>query len=165
MEIIEKKLIFSLEERVTDSCHASTVCVADNGDVLVAWFGGKHEKSDDVEIYLSRRDAVSGVWSKPAMVSEKDNIACWNPVLFKTYGKITLCYKKGATIPSWKTIVRYSYDDGHTWTEPAELVTGDNSGGRGPVKDKPLILSNGTIIAGASHVYGVHLSIFLMMTD
>ena len=151
MKITEKTLIFPIEKRVTNSCHASTVCAADNGDILAAWFGGEHEKADDVEIYLSRRDKSSGIWTEPRMISVKDNVACWNPVLFKIDGKIVLCYKKGSTIPEWKTLVRYSYDDGYTWTEPVELVDGDRSGGRGPVKNKPLILSDGTVIAGASH--------------
>ncbi len=151
MKITEKSLIFTLEDRVTPSCHASTVCVTDKGTVLVAWFGGRYEKADDVEIYLTRRENGSDKWSSPIMVSVKDDIACWNPVLFSDGEKITLCYKKGKEIPDWQTYVTYSYDDGITWSEPCELVHGDISGGRGPVKNKPLICKNGAIIAGASH--------------
>ena len=151
MELAEKSLIFPLDGRITKSCHASTICTAQNGDILAAWFGGEYEKANDVEIYLSRRSRTSGTWSTPVMVSQKDDIPCWNPVLFRQGGKITLCYKKGATIPTWKTLAIYSYDDGFTWTSPTELVHGDESGGRGPVKDKPLITSDGIILAGASH--------------
>ena len=151
MEIAEKSLIFPLDGRITKSCHASTICTAENGDILAAWFGGEYEKANDVEIYLSRRSKESGTWSSPVMISQKDDTACWNPVLFRHRGKIVLCYKKGAAIPTWKTLVTYSYDDGYTWTSPKELVPGDESGGRGPVKDKPLITSDGTILAGASH--------------
>ena len=36
-----------------------------------------------------------------------------------------------------------SRDGGRTWSEPAELICGDESGGRGPVKNKPIRGSNG----------------------
>jgi predicted neuraminidase len=42
-----------------------------------------------------------------------------------------------------------SEDRGETWSEPCELVRGDRQG-RGPVKDKPILLSNGDWLAGAS---------------
>eukprot|EP00899_Mesostigma_viride_P012180 jgi/Mesvir1/20963/Mv08032-RA.2 len=53
-------------------------------------------------------------------------------------------------IPEWRTYVTRSMDDGHTWQFPTELVPGDTMGGRGPVKNKPLRLSSGAWLAGAS---------------
>lgn len=43
-----------------------------------------------------------------------------------------------------------SADNGLTWSGPAELVPGDKSGGRGPVRNKPIRLASGRVIAGAS---------------
>ena len=43
-----------------------------------------------------------------------------------------------------------SKDDGISWSQPEELVAGDCSGGRGPVKNKPIMLIDGTIAAPAS---------------
>lgn len=43
-----------------------------------------------------------------------------------------------------------SSDGGESWTPPRELVAGDTSGGRGPVKNPVLVLSNGDWLAGAS---------------
>ena len=71
MKLAEKSLIFPLDGRITKSCHASTICTAQNGDILAAWFGGEYEKANDVEIYLSRRSRTSGTWSTPVMVSQK----------------------------------------------------------------------------------------------
>jgi predicted neuraminidase len=42
-----------------------------------------------------------------------------------------------------------SSDEGRTWNEPQPLVEGDEIG-RGPVKDKPILLHDGTWLAGAS---------------
>lgn len=153
MRIVEKSLIFPLENPPTQSCHASTVCMTDSGVLLAAWFGGTCEKNPDVEIYLSRKtaDDTNSAWETARMVTIASDTACWNPVLYHENGKTTLFFKKGKTIPEWKTYVKYSFDDGVTWTDETELVAGDTSGGRGPVKDKPVLLSDGTLIAGASH--------------
>lgn len=143
-----KEFIFPADE-ITRSCHASTVLPLDNGEVIVAWFGGKHEKDPDVEIFVSVR-SKEGVWSRPVVVSENDNTAHWNPVLHKREnGEIILYYKYGAEIPTWITKYIISRDNGRTWSKPEELVKGD-VGGRGPVKDKCLRLSDGTLLAPAS---------------
>jgi len=46
-----------------------------------------------------------------------------------------------------------SEDHGETWSEAEELVPGD-AGGRGPVRCKPIVLSDGTWLAGASTEMG-----------
>ncbi len=43
-----------------------------------------------------------------------------------------------------------STDNGATWSAAKELVPGDK-GGRGPVRNKPIILSDGTLLAPASN--------------
>jgi predicted neuraminidase len=43
-----------------------------------------------------------------------------------------------------------SMDKGETWSEAKELVAGDK-GGRGPVRNKPILLSDGTWLAPASN--------------
>ena len=135
---------------VTDACHASTVLPLADGSVIAAWFGGKREKDDSVEIYVSIR-SERGTWSPPNPVTEKDDVAHWNPVLYeRTDGKIVLFYKYGREIADWITKFCVSADGGLTWSEPRELVPGDTSGGRGPVKNKCLRTSEGLLIAPAS---------------
>jgi predicted neuraminidase len=147
----DKEFIVPFEERPTDSAHASTLLEMDDGSVLAAWFGGSWEKDPNVAIWMSLRD-IKGNWSKPWIISDVHGIAMWNPVLFRTAsGKIMLFYKVGAVIPEWKTFVKESLDEGMTWSDERELVPGDVSGGRGPVKDKPILLHDGkTIVAPAS---------------
>jgi predicted neuraminidase len=71
-------------------------------------------------------------------------------VLFKAPGgKIILFFKVGKTIDLWETWYMESEDHGETWSPAKEVVTGDK-GGRGPVKNKPIILSDGTWLAPAS---------------
>lgn len=144
-----KEYIFPADE-ITNSCHASTVLPLADGTVLAAWFGGKKEKDDDVEIFVSRRDK-NGVWSKPVSVSEGDDIAHWNPVLYQNEkGEILLFYKHGREIPDWVTKVVTLTPEGEKAGQPRELVPGDVSGGRGPVKNKCLKTSKGLLLAPAS---------------
>jgi len=119
-----------------------------NGGLAAAWFAGLHEKAPDVAIWLATRKGDK--WSDPIAVADHIGIPCWNPVLFYANGKLTLYYKVGHEIPEWQTMYKESTDGGLTWTTQKELVPGDKSGGRGPVKSKCLHLKNGTILAPAS---------------
>lgn len=136
------------DERPFAQCHASTVVQAANGDLLCAWFGGTKEKDPDVAIWYSRFS--DGAWTPPARAAKVNETAHWNPVLFRdATGTVYLFFKVGPEIPFWQTYWMHTTDAGLTWSEPVELVPGDK-GGRGPVKNKPIILSDGAWLAPAS---------------
>lgn len=137
----------------TAFCHASTVLALPDGSLLCCWFGGTHEGESDVGIYLSRRTDAG--WSKPKLLVN-GVAANWNPVLFASAdGRLLLFYKQGQQIADWQTWLLQSKDNGETWSGPQELVPGDVSGGRGPVRNKPLRLASGRILAGASTEHGI----------
>jgi len=136
-----------------EQAHASTLVSLDNDEFLVAWFGGTEEKHNDVGIWLTKGNGDS--WSFPKEVAKIREEPHWNPVLFrKNDGEIVLFFKVGAEIAIWETWYITSTDNGESWSEPEELVAGDR-GGRGPVRNKPIVLSNGYWIAGSSDESGV----------
>ena len=136
MKLIRKEWIFD-ENAPTPECHASTVLKLEDGRLLTAWFGGEREGKNDVMIWLSRWDENG--WSDPVCVSKEAGIPHWNPVLLKRRdGAIVLFYKVGKTIADWITKCRVSYDNCKTWSESFEMVSGDDSGGRGPVRNKAI---------------------------
>lgn len=149
MKLEAKEMIFSLRDRKTPSCHASTLITLPGGGLMAAWFGGTREGAEDVEIWCARRGGNG--WSEPKQLSNGGKEPCWNPVLYRAGEIVTLWYKQGTPIPDWRTMVTRSFDGGETWTHPREAVPGDHTGGRGPVKNKPLLLQNGWLLAGASH--------------
>lgn len=132
------------------SCHASTIATLNNsGDVIVAWFGGTKEGAGDCRVWCARR--ITGLWQEPFLVAGPDEEPHWNPVLFQSggTGRLHLYYKVGKEIATWRTMTTMSDDDGLTWSQPAELVPGD-IGGRGPVKNKVVVLQSGVWLAPGS---------------
>ncbi|RYY27219.1 MAG: sialidase [Chitinophagaceae bacterium] len=141
------------------SCHASTI-VETPGGLIAAWFGGKHEKSPDVEIWLSRK--LNGVWEKPVSVANGIQSATnekqpspsryptWNPVLFQLPGgPLLLFYKVGPNPIEWWGEVIRSTDNGSTWSKPEKLPDGII----GPVKNKPVLLADGRLLSASSIEY------------
>jgi predicted neuraminidase len=148
---VEKSFIFG-DDRPFAQCHASTLVRLDDGQFLVAWFGGTEEKNPDVGIWLSK--GQPGNWSAPKEIAKIREDAHWNPVLQKTAdGKVILYFKVGKEISHWETWVQTSEDGGNSWSKAYELVKGDK-GGRGPVKNKLIELKDGTWLAGASNEVG-----------
>lgn len=130
-----------------ENCHASTLVILDNGDILVSFFAGSKEGAGDTAIWLTRCRAH--VWQTPVPLVYEEGLAHWNPVLHSQDGSIWLFYKVGPSVHAWTTRWIVSSDGGHTWSRPADLVMGDTLP-RGPVKNKLLVLSSGDWLAPAS---------------
>lgn len=130
--------------------HASTIAAA--GEALVAaWFGGTHEKHDDVGIWLSRW-TESTAWTEPVEVADGvwtdgRRYPCWNPVLFQVdAGPLLLFYKVGPSPSEWWGVVKTSRDDGASWSDARALPEGQ----LGPIKNKPVMLDGGRLLCGSS---------------
>lgn len=121
-------------------CHASSLVKLDNGDILCVYFAGLHEKADDVGIWLSVR--TGGKWDPPRLLQKVCCEPHWNPVIFKIPSGVRVCFKVGREIPDWLTWRTESYDGGRTWTSPSPYHAAV-----GPVRSKPILLSNGRMLA------------------
>lgn len=127
------------------SCHASTIVQLASGELLAAWFGGSAEGQPDCAIWMSRR--TGGGWSQPEELVREAHIATYNPVLFYTADRcLWLYYKFGPHPVSWAAGRLRSLDHGATWS-PAEHLP---AGIYGPVRTKPLVLDDGTVVSGTS---------------
>ena len=127
------------------ACHASTVVELKNGDVMSAWFGGTAEGNPDVAIWGARR--VNDQWTAPVELVREPGTPSWNPVLFHTNdGRLWLYYKFGPSPSTWTGGRRYSDDEGATWSPLEHLPAGLY----GPIRTKPLVLADGTIVSGTS---------------
>jgi len=137
--------MFIFEKAPFPSCHASTIVETENGRFLAAWFGGRREGAADVKIWLARFDGKR--WSAPEVAAEEKGYPCWNPVLFRSRGNtVFLFYKAGTNPMSWSGYTRRSGDQGRTWAAAEQLPAGL----LGPIKNKPIQLADGAILAGTS---------------
>jgi predicted neuraminidase len=135
---------FVFDNAPFDTCHAATIA-ATKQDLVLAWFGGQEEGSADVGIWTSRRDSKG--WSRVTEVATGGGRhPCWNPVLFAANQELLLFYKVGDSPSNWWGMLMRSTDDGVTWSHAHRLPDGIF----GPIKNKPIQLSNGDLLCGAS---------------
>jgi predicted neuraminidase len=141
---------FIYESASFPSCHASTIVQTRDNSLLAAWFGGAYERASDVKIYIAHKD--QGGWSAPREVASGSDhsgkpLPTWNPVLFQpSKGPLMLFYKVGPSPAEWWGMLITSEDSGKTWSKPKRLPDGI----LGPIKDKPIELSDGTILCPSS---------------
>ena len=135
------------------SCHSVTIVEATNGDLVSAWFGGSHERHPDVCIYSAIKPKGSDKWGEPIKVADgvmKDGtrFPTWNPVLYQIPGgDLMLFYKIGPKPSEWWGVYRTSSDGGKTWSDKIDMPSKDFLG---PIKNKPVLLSNGTLLLPSS---------------
>lgn len=140
---------FIYETAPFPSCHASTL-VETRAGLVAAWFGGTAEKHPDVCIYASRQ--ADGGWTAPQEVANGAGFGpqrwpTWNPVLFQPRtGPLLLFYKAGPSPSEWWGMLTTSTNNGKTWSVPRRLPDGI----LGPIKNKPVQLANGDILAPTS---------------
>ena len=131
-------------------CHASTLVEGKKGKFLVACFGGSQESQPDVAIWLAGFDkhgASAPQRVADGVVSDSLRYPAWNPVLFQVRGgDLLLFYKVGPNPREWWGLVKSSADGGHTWSAARRLPPSV----LGPIKNKPVQLANGTILAPSS---------------
>jgi predicted neuraminidase len=144
---------FIYEKAPYPSCHSVTIVEATNGDLVSAWFGGSHERHPDVCIYSAIKPKGSDKWGEPIKVADgvmKDGtrFPTWNPVLYQIpNGDLMLFYKIGPKPSEWWGVYRTSSDGGKTWSEKIDMPSKDFLG---PIKNKPVLLSNGTLLLPSS---------------
>lgn len=140
---------FIFEKAPFPESHAATIVETPKG-LVASWFGGTKERNPDVGIWVSRQE--NGKWTAPVEVangvqSETLRYPTWNPVLYQVPGgELQLYYKIGPKPAEWKGWMRISKDNGLTWSAAQALPEGFI----GPVKNKPVLLKNGTLLSPTS---------------
>ena len=150
MNLVKKSEIMVYDTPPFKECHASSIVEVSENKFLIAAFGGSREGKDDVSIWLSHSNGNQ--WEPPKLIdtglaSDQELYPCWNPVLFQSQsGILSLFYKVGPSPREWWGMVKTSDDQGKIWSNgvrlPQDIL--------GPIKNKPVQLSDGTILSPSS---------------
>eukprot|EP01100_Stratorugosa_tubuloviscum_P014454 TRINITY_DN773_c2_g3_i1.p1 TRINITY_DN773_c2_g3~~TRINITY_DN773_c2_g3_i1.p1 ORF type:complete len:374 (-),score=192.02 TRINITY_DN773_c2_g3_i1:172-1293(-) len=120
--------------------HASFIAQLPSNELLIAWFSGEEEGSDNCSIYVSHLLSGSHHWTEAQLVSRRSGYSNQNPVLFYDPNSkyLYLFHSQqpaGSTDESKATIWQLiSYDgQGNNWTEPQLLFSKPGSYDRHPI--------------------------------
>jgi predicted neuraminidase len=137
--------------------HASSIAEAPNGDLLVTWYGGSYESSDDEALYMARRRKGSRVWDAPQMLLRDPAHPVGNAIVFVDPAKkIWIIWgRMEARQPllahtGWdgaRLMYRISTDSGRTWTKD-ELFPMETSGWL--PRNLPITLPGGEVLVPLS---------------
>ena len=131
-------------------CHSASIVDLGRGRMAATWFGGTKERNPDVGIWVALYE--NGEWADAVEVAnglqaDGKRHPSWNSVLFQPrQGPLHLYYKVGPSPGSWWGMLMTSDDGGRSWSKARRL----EEPFLGPVKNKPVELSNGDWLAPSS---------------
>ena len=136
---------FIVDPLPTPECHAPTIAEASDGSLIAAWFGGTCEGHPDVGIWQSRLNE-SG-WSNVREVVDTQTTdgsvgSAFNPVLYQFPSGPSLLFYMTGPLMTAEGNLKTSNDGGRTWSTGQRLPDSK----RGATKNKPVLLSDGTLI-------------------
>lgn len=145
--------IFGPEIRTGDYKHPSTITELDNGDLMLAYYGGGGEYETRTAAYGSRLKRGSKRWSKPVVLASNPMYSMGNPVLWQAPdARIWLFFvvRPGETWSTSRIGAKVSEDRGRTWSDTF-MVTFDEGT---MVRSRPIVLSDGHYLLPIYHETG-----------
>jgi sulfatase modifying factor 1 len=107
--------------------HSGAVCVCPNGDVLMAWYTCMNEPGRELAQAASRLRVGADAWEPASLFFDVPDVNDHAPVLL-TAGK-RIYHFCTQSMKGWDyatDIVRYSDDNGVTWSKPTVVVSRDD---------------------------------------
>jgi predicted neuraminidase len=135
------------------SHHCSSIAEAANGDLLVTWYGGSYESSDDESLFMARRKKGEKNWSRPRVLIRNPSQPVGNAVIFTdarqrlwiVWGRMEasqpLLHNTGWS--ETRLMYRISQDHGFTWS-PDKLFPLDTTGWL--PRNLPITLQSGELV-------------------
>jgi hypothetical protein len=106
--------------------HFSAVCVCPNGDVLACWYTCVTERGREMAQACSRLRAGSDQWDEASLFFDVPDVNDHAPVLFSDGKRIFhFCTQSLFGWDNASNIVRWSDDNGVTWSQPTIMLTRD----------------------------------------
>jgi len=148
---IEK--VFGPETPTGQYKHPTTITGLDNGDLLIAYYGGGGEYETKTAVYGSRLRKGANHWTAPVAIASNPMYSMGNPVLWQAPDdRVWLFFvvRPGATWSTSRIGAKISDDRGETWSD-AFMVTFDVGT---MVRSRPILLSDGNYLLPIYHETG-----------
>ena len=159
--MFESRFVYS--HRLTRFAHSPSLTETADGELLLVWFGGEGEASPSVGLYQSSYRPEVGVWTRPKLVTDREQTqtelgryihTIGNPVLWRAPdGDIYLFYVT-SWVAGWSGSsinLKLSRDGGNTWSPARRLVASPFLNSGTLVRNTPFPYTDGAIGVPAYH--------------
>jgi len=145
--------------------HAGTITRLHDGRLLAAWFAGAREGASDVQILMSSLTPGASEWSMPTSIVTRQQTAdeldryiakLGNPILFVDSRQRVWLFYVTVSMGGWSgssITLKYSDDDGATWTAAERLVTSPFLNISTLVKGCPIECESGHLLLPVYHEF------------
>ena len=145
--------------------HSGTITRLHDGRMLAAWFAGTREGASDVRILMSSLTPGASEWSEPTTIATREQTAkdlnryiakLGNPILFADSRQRIWLFYVTVSMGGWSgssITLRYSDDDGVTWTAAQRLVTSPFLNFSTLVKGCPIECETGHLLLPVYHEF------------
>jgi predicted neuraminidase len=150
---ISVERVFGPETPTGPYKHPSTQTQLDNGDLLLAWYGGGGEYATETKVFASRQRRGSRAWSEPVAIASNPFYSMGNPVLWQAPDATVWMFyvvRPGATWSTSRTAAKISRDRGATWSD--SFIVAWEAGMM--VRSRPILLADGHDLLPLYHETG-----------
>jgi predicted neuraminidase len=150
---LQVERIFGPETPTGPYKHPSSITELDNGDLLLAYFGGGGEYEMETAVFGARLPAGSNQWTEPVRWAGNPMYSMGNPVIWQAPDRriwLFFVVRPGATWSTSRIGAKISEDAGGTWSDTF-MVTFDEGT---MVRSRPIVLQDGHYLLPIYHETG-----------
>jgi predicted neuraminidase len=133
--------------------HPATITELDNGDLMIAYYGGDGEYEGDTAVYALRLPKGAEQWTEPRIIADTPGRSEGNAAIWQgPDGKVWLFYVTnfGPTWSSARIKFKFSTDGAQTWSDPYLLAFEEGT----MLRSAPIVLNNGDYLLPVYHETG-----------
>jgi predicted neuraminidase len=133
--------------------HPAAITELDNGDLVIAYHGGRGEYDDDTAVYATRLAAGAARWTAPRVIADTPFHGDGNPVIWRGPDRLVWLFyvvRYGKTWSDSRIHCKVSRDGAQTWSDSFVLAFEPGM----MVRNRPIVLADGDYLLPVYHEKG-----------
>lgn len=150
---LKTEKIFGPETKTGLYKHPTTITELDNGDLMIAYYGGGGEYETETAVFGSHKRMGNRNWTQPVSLASNPMYSMGNPVLWQAPdNRVWLFFvvRPGETWSTSRIGAKISDDRGHTWSDTFMVTFSEGT----MVRSRPILLSDGHYLLPIYHETG-----------